>query len=224
LEARVQYYYVASVMVEKNRLMLMVESISKSSTGVLADLTSEAAMKVLHVDGDLNHLKVAEQCLKMQGRFRVDNARSAEEAIEKMKKETYDAIISDYQMPGKNGLEFLKELREKGNDTPFIIFTGKEREEIAVKALNLGAAGYFNRHGEPETVYGELAHGIRQAIKRKKADLRLHQKTADLDKSCKLVQVCPPTGVQHKRWGWDLNPAPSGDVSRTFPLFCGFYG
>jgi PAS domain S-box-containing protein len=163
-------------MVEKNRLMLMVDSISKSSTGVLADLTSEAAMKVLLVDGDLNHLKVAEQCLKMQGRFRVDNARSAEEAMEKMKKETYDAIISDCEMPGKNGLGFLKELREKGNDTPFIIFTGRSREEVAIKALNLGADGYFNRHGEPETVYGELAHGIRQAVERKKAYMKMWER------------------------------------------------
>jgi PAS domain S-box-containing protein len=163
-------------MVEKNRLMLMVESISKSSTGVLADLTSKVAMKVLHVDDDLNYLKVAKQCLEMQGRFRVDTARSAEEAMEKMKKETYDAIISDYLLPGKNGLEFLKELRDEGNDIPFIIFTGKGREEVAIKALNLGADGYFDKHGEPETVYGELAHGIRQAAGRKKADMKIWER------------------------------------------------
>lgn len=47
--------------------MRMVESNSKSSTGILTDLTSEAAMKVLHVDDDLSFLKVAGQCLKMQG-------------------------------------------------------------------------------------------------------------------------------------------------------------
>jgi len=163
-------------MVEKNRLMLMVESISKFSTGVLVDLTSKVAMKVLHVDDDLDCLKVAEQCLEMQGRFRVDTVRSAEEAMEKMKKETYDVIISDYQMPGKNGLEFLKELREKGNNTPFIIFTGKDRKEVAIKALNFGADGYFNKHGDPETVYGELAHGIRQAIERKKAEMKIWER------------------------------------------------
>jgi PAS domain S-box-containing protein len=160
-------------MVEKNRLMLMVESISKSSTGVLAGLTSKAAMKVLHVDDDVNYLKIAEQCLKMQGRFQVDTARSVEEAMEMMKKETYDAIISDYQMPGKDGLEFLKELREKGNGIPFVIFTGKGREEIAIKALNLSADGYFSKHGEPETVYGELAHGIRLAVEGKRAETEI---------------------------------------------------
>ncbi len=42
-------------------------------------------------------------------------------------------------MPGKSGLDFLKELRASGNDIPFILFTGKEREEVAIQALNLGA-------------------------------------------------------------------------------------
>jgi PAS domain S-box-containing protein len=154
----------------------MVESISKSSTGILTDLTSKAAMKVLHVDDDLNFLKVAGQCLKMQGRFQVDTARSVEEAMEKMEKETYDAIISDFQMPGKDGLELLKELREEGNGIPFVIFTGKGREEVVIKALSLGADGYFNKHGEPETVYGELAHGIRQAVERKKADMKIWER------------------------------------------------
>jgi PAS domain S-box-containing protein len=127
-------------------------------------------MKVLHVDDDLNCLKIAEQCLKMQGRFQVDTARSVEEAMEMMEKETYDAIISDYQMPGKDGLEFLKELRANGNDIPFIVFTGKGREEVAVKALNLGADRYIDKHGDPETVYCELAHSIRTASGSKRAE------------------------------------------------------
>jgi DNA-binding response OmpR family regulator len=75
----------------------------------------------------------------MEGQFQVDIASSVNEAIGKMKEESYDAVVSDYQMPGKDGLSFLGELREKGNEIPFIVFTGKGREEIAIKALNLGA-------------------------------------------------------------------------------------
>ena len=67
-------------------------------------------------------------------------------------------------MPGKNGLEFLKELRDSGNDIPFVIFTGKGREEVAIQALNLGADQYLNKGGTPETVYGELAHSIRKIV------------------------------------------------------------
>ncbi len=72
-------------------------------------------------------------------------------------------------MPQKNGLEFLKELREQKNDIAFIIFTGRGREDVAVKALNLGADSYLNKNGSPETVYCELAHAINKSVERKKS-------------------------------------------------------
>ena len=56
--------------------------------------------------------------------------RSILVAAKKLKEKEFDAIISDYQMPEKNGLEFLRELREKGNKIPLILFTGKGREEV----------------------------------------------------------------------------------------------
>lgn len=143
----------------------------ETSEGIMerknADMNKHA-LKVLQVDDDPSFLKVAKQCLEMQGGFQVDTARLVEEAREKMKKESYDVIVSDYQMPGKDGLEFLKELREKGNDVPFIIFTGKGRQEIATEALNLGADGYFSKIGDPETVYNELGQGICQAQEKKR--------------------------------------------------------
>jgi PAS domain S-box-containing protein len=161
---------------KEKKLISMNESTVESSTGVSVRLTEKRPIRVLHVDDDPGFLKVAKQCLEMQDRLQVDTAQSAEGAMEKMKQEAYDVIVANYQMPGKDGLEFLKELREKGNTIPFIIFTGKGREAVAIKALNLGADGYFNKHGEPETVYGELAHGIRQAVERKKADMKIWER------------------------------------------------
>jgi len=123
-------------------------------------------VRVLHVDDEADFLKTAEAILEMQGEFQVETASSVEEAWEKMKKEEYDVIICDYQMPGKDGLLFLKELREKGNSIPFIIFTEKGGEEVAIKALNLGADGYFDKTGHTGTVYDELTHGIHQVVAR----------------------------------------------------------
>jgi DNA-binding response OmpR family regulator len=75
-------------------------------------------------------------------------------------------FVSDYEMPKKDGLMFLKELRDRKNEIPFILFTGKGKEEVAVKALNLGADGYINKQGNPETVYGELKHTIQIFIEK----------------------------------------------------------
>ncbi len=147
----------------------MTESPARNSAKSSVDLT-EAPIRVLSVDDEAGFLKITKQILEVHDAFQVDTASSVDEAMDKMKKTTYDVIVSDYQMPGKDGLQFLKELRDGENDVPFILFTGKGREEIAIESLNLGADGYFNKMGDSETVYGELVHGIRQAVEKKKAE------------------------------------------------------
>jgi PAS domain S-box-containing protein len=126
------------------------------------------AFRILHVDDDLIVLKISKQILEMENKFEIDVATSTEEAFKKLSKKSYDAIVSDYEMPTQNGLQFLKELREQGYDIPFIIFTGKSKEEAAIRALNLGADGYFTKYGDPEFVYAELAHGIRKSVEMKR--------------------------------------------------------
>jgi DNA-binding NarL/FixJ family response regulator len=130
--------------------------------------TEIGLIRVLHVDDDVSFSKVAKQCLELHGSFEVYTI-SVEVAKGKMKLKAYDVIVSDYVMPGKDGLQFLIELGQKGNKIPFIIFTGKSREVVAIKALNLGADGYFGKLGEAETVYCELTHGICQAVRIRKA-------------------------------------------------------
>jgi len=90
----------------------MAESIVESSTEIVLNVAKTGRIRVLHVDDDQGFLKAAKQCLEMQGEIDVDTASSVDEALEKLKKTDYDAIVSDYQMPDKNGLEFLKEIRE----------------------------------------------------------------------------------------------------------------
>jgi DNA-binding response OmpR family regulator len=142
----------------------------KSSSKAVVDLTEKTSIRVLHVDDEAGFLKVSKQCLEMQGAFQVDTASSVEEAMKKLRKKTYDAVLCDYVMPKKSGLEFLKELRENGNSIPFVMFTGKD--EVAIKALNLGADRYFNKIGNPETLYNHLAHSILDAVERKRESLK----------------------------------------------------
>ncbi|PVX27249.1 MAG: hypothetical protein CW716_03290, partial [Candidatus Bathyarchaeum sp.] len=153
--------------------------------------TEKQLIHVLHVDDEPDYLKTAKTILEMQGTFQVETASSAQEAMKKLETKTYDTIISDYIMPEIDGLEFLKQLRASGNTTPFIIFTGKGREIVAIKALNLGADQYINKRGNPETVYSELSHGIRTVVKGKRAEEALRasekEKSAVIDGMTELV-------------------------------------
>jgi len=135
----------------------------------LAPSNKNSAIRVLHVDDDPSIREVSKLILMDMGNFEFDSACCVEEAFKKLADGHYDVVVSDYEMPQKDGLQFLKELRAQKNEIPFILFTGKGREEVAIKALNLGADGYHNKQGSTETVYGELSHSINLVVDRSKA-------------------------------------------------------
>ncbi|MBE3115601.1 response regulator, partial [Candidatus Bathyarchaeota archaeon] len=153
----------------------------------LADLAStkeKIAIRVLHVDDDSSLQEITKlMLLDLDSSFEFDNAFCVDEGLSKLAAKQYDVVVSDYEMPQKSGLQFLKELREQKNNIPFVLFTGKGREEVAVEALNLGADGYYNKQGSPETVYGELAHGIRLSVERKKTEEALRQEQDKLEQA-----------------------------------------
>ena len=59
-------------------------------------------------------------------------------------------------MPGINGIEFLRYIRLHYKDLPFVLFTGRGREEIVIEALNSGADFYLQKGGEPKSQFAEL--------------------------------------------------------------------
>jgi PAS domain S-box-containing protein len=152
-------------------------NIKLADAAELALSNKKSKIRILHVDDDPCFLEVTKQLLTIENNFEIDIVTSVNEAHKKMKNQTYDAIVSDYEMPQKNGLEFLKELREQENEIPFILFTGKGREEVIVKALNLGSDRYINKNGSPEVVYCELADAINKTVERKKSIQKLKTST-----------------------------------------------
>ncbi len=131
-------------------------------------------MHILHVDDDNLFLELSESVLKREAvDIKIHSAASASEAFGLIATQHIDAIVSDFQMPEMDGLEFLAELRATGNQIPFIIFTGKGREEVAIKALNLGANYYVRKGGDLKSQYVELAHIIRSVVNHYKAEAAL---------------------------------------------------
>lgn len=123
-------------------------------------------IEVLYVDDDDGLLELTEAYLERErDRFSVTPADGVEEALAELDTAEYDVVVSDYQMPGTDGLGLLERLREEwGSSIPFIVFTGQGREEVAIEALNLGADRYLQKGGDPTSQYGVLAQAIEQEV------------------------------------------------------------
>lgn len=135
--------------------------------------------RLLYVDDEPGLLEIGKIFLERSGEFKVDTLPSAVGALDHLKSVHYDTIISDYQMPIIDGITFLKTLRLNKDTTPFIIFTGKGREEVVIEALNSGADFYLQKGGDPTAQFAELVHKIHHAIDRKQADLALKKSERD---------------------------------------------
>ncbi|MFX0116543.1 MAG: PAS domain S-box protein, partial [Candidatus Hodarchaeota archaeon] len=132
--------------------------------------------RVLFVDDDKDLLILARMFLERETAiFELITTDSPYIALQKLTSEKFDAIVSDYQMPGMDGLELLQKLRGRGVEIPFIIFTGKGREEVAMQALNLGADYYLMKGGETRSLFGELAHIINRVVEHQKTETALQE-------------------------------------------------
>ena len=92
---------------------------------------------------------------------------SAKEAMGQLKGRGYDAVVSDFQIPEMDGIELLRKIRTSGNTVPFILFTGRGREEVVILALNEGADFYLQKGGEAKVLFAELRKGSAIQYRRK---------------------------------------------------------
>jgi PAS domain S-box-containing protein len=132
-----------------------------------------AFIRVLLVDDEPGILDISKQYLELDQMFSIDTAASAVDALDCLELQTYDVVVSDYQMPGKDGIELLKTIRGSGSDVPFILFTGKGREDVVIQALNNGASFYLQKGGDPTSLFAELSNMVRQASSRKEGERAL---------------------------------------------------
>lgn len=133
---------------------------------------------ILHVDDNPNFLDVTSRYLRRQEpEFDVITETQASEGLEWLLKKDCECVVSDYDMPGQNGIEFLRAVREQYPALPFILFTGKGGEEVASEAITAGATDYLQKQSSTEQ-YELLSNRIQNAVQkyRKEAAVRRSEK------------------------------------------------
>ncbi|MDD1771538.1 MAG: PAS domain S-box protein [Methanomassiliicoccales archaeon] len=169
-------------------------------------------IKAIYVDDEEPLLDIAHAFLEGNDRIELDTTTDPREALAKVLKSEYDIIVSDYQMPGMDGLRLLREIRTANNKIPFILFTGKGREEVVIQALNEGADFYLQKGGQPRPLFAELAHMIILAVQK-------HRSTESLLVSeTRLKRAEEAAGFGH--WEWNFNTGMI-TASHGAVLICG---
>jgi len=119
-----------------------------------------------------------------------------------------------------DGIEFLKKVRSSGYTIPFILFTGRGREEVIIQALNEGADFYLQKGGEPKYQFTELAHKIRQAVRQR----RLETSIRDLERrEADILNFLPDATFAINTYGIVIAWNPGNGEVKWNPV-CGYGG
>jgi response regulator RpfG family c-di-GMP phosphodiesterase len=117
--------------------------------------------KILFVDDDTNVLSAYQRNLRK--RFSLDTALSGDAGVALLEKNDYAVIVADMQMPGMNGIEFLKRAMSKSPDSVRLMLTGNADQKTAVEAINQGQVfSFLSKPCAPESLEAALENALRQ--------------------------------------------------------------
>jgi CheY-like chemotaxis protein/anti-sigma regulatory factor (Ser/Thr protein kinase) len=120
--------------------------------------------RVLVVDDCAVDRTLAGEILKRDTGFAVEFARDGEEGLEKIAQSPPDLVLTDLQMPGVDGLELVSAVRQRHPRVPVILMTSQGSEEIAFRALQVGAASYVPKSLLPDNLRGTVDKVLQASI------------------------------------------------------------
>ena len=151
-------------------------------------MTRATGISVLHVDDDSSFAALTAAMLSRQdAQFTVETATSASEGLDKLSAGAFDCLVSDYDMPGCNGIDFLETVRADAPDMPFILYTGKGSEAVASDAIAAGVTDYLQKESGTSQ-YTVLANKIRNAVETRRQQERAR---ATRDRLRQIIDMLP---------------------------------
>ena len=181
------------------------------SDDTAADRDGLEPIRVLHVDDDPDFVELAATFLeRADDRFVVEMATSVDEGLDCLAETDVDCVVSDYEMPDRDGIEFLETVRTNHDSLPFILFTGKGSESVASEAISAGITDYLRKRTGAEQ-YDLLANRIENAVDATRSRRLLTERTRRLET---LISNLP--GIVYRcrnEPGWPME-AVAGEVER----------
>ena len=171
-----------------------------------------APLRILVVEDDEDDFFIVQRLLARATEADVDWAKSYEEGLAAVTSLAYDVALVDYRLGARNGLELLQEAVEQGCYTPFILLTGQGDREVDLQAMTAGAADYLVKWEFDAPL---LERSIRYARERERAQQRIREQAALLDKARDAISACDLEGrAIRPRRSWGRWPTRSS-MSRT---------
>ncbi|MEZ3116445.1 PAS domain S-box protein [Halobaculum sp. MBLA0147] len=124
----------------------------------------DGEIRVLHVDDDPEFLGLAQTLLeRADDRLAVETAPGADEGLSRLADGRFHCVVSDYEMPGRDGIAFLEAVRERDEQLPFVLFTGRGSEAVASDAISAGVTDYLQKETGTDQ-FDVLANRITNAV------------------------------------------------------------
>ena len=154
---------------------------------MLAKETSQQPIKLLLVEDDQDDALLTKEVLdkNKSKEFHLTHKSSLNDAISELRKEHYDEILLDLNLPDSQGIDTFQKIRSLTPNTPIVVMTGISDEEIATKAIHEGAQDYIVKEGVSIPQCKSLINSLCYAIERNKqfverAKVGVQTKTLDL--------------------------------------------
>jgi PAS domain S-box-containing protein len=138
-----------------------------------------STIRILHIDDEATPLKYTKAFLERADEsFHVESVASPEDALERLKSETFDCVISDFMMSPMDGIEVARRIRES-SDIPIILYTGRGSEEVAEAAFRIGIDDYIRKEMNPSH-YQVLTRRIIVAVDKHRAERALQRQLKEM--------------------------------------------